>query len=297
MQILVPFFTTFRYYNPEAKLLFCTNLKAHELPAFLTELFMKQSVEIKTLPYTCKPPKGWYNAWMSQYYLYDILIEMERRMEARDTLIVSDADCLCRRSLTPLFDEVERKGSAFYTIGYPRDYVLNGTSIEQMKAVYQGCYGESKTLHYLGGEFIALRGDMVKQVNKEFSVLSQYNFTLGQGVPRLHEEAHNMSVIAARLNISNDLANKYVKRMWTARRCNNIVPSDEQLSVWHMPAEKKTGFYRLFRYLRRRGGISDEKAFWHKAGAWCGVPRISTSKKMMDLCLKAGAKIRQKLGL
>ena len=39
MQIQVPFFTTFRHYNPEAELLFFTNLEADQLPPFLTELF------------------------------------------------------------------------------------------------------------------------------------------------------------------------------------------------------------------------------------------------------------------
>lgn len=33
MQIQVPFFTTFRHYNPEAELLFFTNLEAGQLPA------------------------------------------------------------------------------------------------------------------------------------------------------------------------------------------------------------------------------------------------------------------------
>lgn len=297
MQIQVPFFTTFRYYNPNAKLIFFTNLQKIDLPPFLIDLFTAQDVEIKTVPYTCRPPKGWFSSWMNQYYLYDILLEMGRRMSAQDTVIVCDADCLCRKPLAPLFDKVAADGSAFYKMGYPRSYVLNGTSIEQMEAVYRGCYGENKTLYYYGGEFICLRGDNVARVNAEFPVLSKYNFALPDGAARLHEEAHNMSVIAARLGIGNETANGYVKRMWTARQCNNIEPADAELSVWHMPAEKKTGFYRLYCYLQRTGGITDEAAFWRRASVWVGVPKVSTAKKVADIFLKIRAKIRLKLGI
>lgn len=296
MQIQVPFFTTFRHYNPHARLIFFTNLDKRELPAFLLDLFAREDVEVKTLPYTCKPPKGWYGSWMNQFYLYDILAEMGRRMADDDTLIVSDADCLCHSSLTPLCEQVRAQGSAFYKIGYPRKYVLNGTSIEDMEAVYQGCFGEHRTLNYYGGEFIALRGDVVRKVNALFPVVAKYNFALPAGSPRLHEEAHTMAVIAGKLGIGNEIGNGYVKRMWTARQYNNIEPADEQLAVWHMPAEKNTGLYRLYRYLQQTGGLRDEQAFWQKAKAYCGVPTISTSKKIVDLALRVRAKIRMKLG-
>ena len=66
MQIQVPFFRTFRHYNPAARLLFFTNLKREGLPRFLLELFDELSVETVTLPYTRRPPKGWYEAWQNQ---------------------------------------------------------------------------------------------------------------------------------------------------------------------------------------------------------------------------------------
>lgn len=72
MQIQVPFFVTFKYYNPEAKFIFFTNLTKEDLPDYLTRLFCKLDVEVITLPYTCKPPKDWYPAWQNQFYLYDI---------------------------------------------------------------------------------------------------------------------------------------------------------------------------------------------------------------------------------
>lgn len=295
MQIQVPFFTTFRFYNPNAKFIFFTNLDKEQLPDFLLSLFERTETEIVTLSYRCKPPKGWYSSWMNQFYLYDMLLEMGKRMAPDDTLIVSDADCLCRKPLDSLFRQVRKDGSALYEMDYKRDYILNGTSIEQMEAVYEGCYGEKKRLNYYGGEFIALSGETVAKVNREYPILWKYNIAQPKGTPRLHEEAHTFSVLAARLNLCNDTANKYVKRMWTAWRYNNIVPGDEELSVWHMPAEKKTGLHRLYLLLEREGGIKDEKRFWKQAGAWCGIPHTGWKKVAVDFCLKVNTKIRQKI--
>ena len=114
MQIQVPFFVTFKHYNPDAQFIFFTNLNQKELPDYLIRLFHKLNVEVVTLPYTCKPPKDWYPAWQNQFYLYDILKYMDGRMLENDTLLISDADCLCHTSLNTLFDAVRKDGSALY---------------------------------------------------------------------------------------------------------------------------------------------------------------------------------------
>ena len=77
MQIQVPFFTTFRHYHPDDKLLFFSNLD--QFPDYLERLFKELRIETVTLPYLCIPPKGWYGAWRNQFYLYDILRYMEKR--------------------------------------------------------------------------------------------------------------------------------------------------------------------------------------------------------------------------
>lgn len=217
MQIQVPFFTTFRHYNPEAELLFFTNLEADQLPPFLTELFQRTRTEVVTLPYRNRPPKGWYKAWMNQFYVYDIFKEMERRMQPGDTLLVCDADCLCRTPLHSLFQSIRTDGSALYDLGCPQGFSINGTTLAQMEEFYTSCYGErpSSPMAYYGGEFIGLRADAVHGVNREFPVVWQFNFNLPADTARLHEEAHIFSVLAERLHLRYATANRYVKRLWT----------------------------------------------------------------------------------
>ena len=283
MQIQVPFFVTFRHYNPESRLLFFTN--AQQLPAYLEQLFARLQVKVIRLPYRCMPPEGWYKAWRNQFYLYDILRYMEGRMAATDTLLVCDADCLCRHPLAPLFQEVEAQGSALYEQATDPAEPLNGINLRQMEELYADCYGEtpSAPLSYYGGEFIALRGDAVARVNEGYRPLWQYNLQrFREGQPKLNEEAHVLSMLAERLDLRNAIANRYVKRMWTSPQFNNVRPGDEHLAVWHLPYEKKRGLYRLFRLLEKQKDLGDEARFWEKAKAWTGVPAVSLVKRLRD---------------
>ena len=285
MQIQVPFFRTFRRYNPAARLLFFTNLKREGLPRFLLELFDELSVETVTLPYTRRPPKGWYEAWQNQFYLYDILSRMDGRIKADDTLLVCDADCLCRMPLDPLFDEIRNNGSALYEFITDRSATINGITLPQMETFYEACYGKPPQLPlaYYGGEFIGLRGDNVRRINEAYPELWAFNLAQAdRQAPKLNEEAHVLSVLAERLDLRNAIANRYVKRMWTSPQFNNVRPGDEHLAVWHLPYEKKRGLYRLFRLLEKQKGLGDEERFWHRAKELTGVPAVSLRKRLRD---------------
>lgn len=285
MQIQVPFFRTFRHYNPAARLLFFTNLKREGLPRFLLELFDELSVETVTLPYTRRPPKGWYEAWQNQFYLYDILSRMDGRIKADDTLLVCDADCLCRMPLDPLFDEIRNNGSALYEFITDRSATINGITLPQMETFYEACYGKPPQLPlaYYGGEFIGLRGDNVRRINEAYPELWAFNLAQAdRQAPKLNEEAHVLSVLAERLDLRNAIANRYVKRMWTSPQFNNVRPGDEHLAVWHLPYEKKRGLYRLFRLLEKQKGLGDEERFWHRAKELTGVPAVSLRKRLRD---------------
>lgn len=285
MQIQVPFFRTFRHYNPKARLLFFTNLRREGLPRFLLGLFDELGVETVTLPYERRPPKGWYGAWQNQFYLYDILGWIGGRMKADDALLVCDADCLCRTPLNGLFDEIRKQGSALYEFITDRSATINGITLPEMEAFYSGCYGTlpRSPLAYYGGEFIGLRGDNVCRINEAYAGLWAFNLArAGLRAPKLNEEAHVLSVLAERLGLRNAAANRYVKRMWTSPQFNNVCPEDERLAVWHLPYEKKRGLYRLFRLLEKQKGLGDEERFWHRAKELTGVPAVSLRKRLRD---------------
>ena len=286
MQIQVPFFVTFRHYNPRAELLFFTNLEAEELPDYLLSTFGRLGVETLTVPYTNRPPEGWHGAWQNQFYLFDILSFLARRINDGDTVTVADADCVCRHPLDGLLACVRRDGSALYELFTDPERDINGITLSQMDTFYAACYGCSpcKPLSYYGGEFVSLRGDMVKAVSTLFPELWAMNVGRAEGgFPKLNEEAHCLSVIAERLGMRNATANGYVKRMWTSPIYNNVRPGDENLSVWHLPYEKKRGLHRLCRLMTHwLNCMDDEEAFWKMAGEETGIPVISRRKKWRD---------------
>lgn len=293
MQIQIPFFITFKHYNPTAKFLFFTNVKPIELPDYLRSLFQQLEVEIVTLPYTCRPPKDWYRAWQNQFYLFDILQSLEKRMEATDAALICDADCLCRQSLSSLFDKVKKDGSALYEFITDPEATINGIRLKEMQNWYVDAYQEqpSQPLAYYGGEFIALRTDAVARINQSYATLWKHNLQCREkGKPTLNEEAHVISILAERLQLRNATANLYVKRMWTSPQFNNVVSGDEKYPVWHLPYEKKRGLYRLYRLLNKERSITNEIAFWEKAGKETGIPVISLQKRIIDriitLCMK-----------
>ena len=284
MQIQVPFFTTFAHYNPHARLLFFTNMVKEQLPDYLQQLFMQLHVDVITLPYRHQPPKGWYKAWCNQFYLYDIFDYMQAKMNVTDTLLVCDADCLCRQSLDTLWEQTEKQGSALYELNQDPQATINGITLQQMTALYQDCYGEAPQtpIYYYGGEFIALRGDVVCRLNHEYDRLWQYNLKcFAENKPKLNEEALFLSVMAEHLNIRNSIANGYVKRMWTLPDFHNTTREDLKLAVWHLPYEKRRGIYRLFKLLTRQNAPIDKRV-WQSAQKWCGIPSISLEKRIHD---------------
>mgnify|MGYP000523766209 CR=1 FL=1 len=163
MQIQVPFFTTFRHYHPNDKLLFFSNLD--QFPDYLERLFKELQIETVCLPYLCIPPEGWYGAWRNQFYLYDILRYMEKRMQADDTLLVCDADCLCMRPLEQLFQRYPETWLRPVRRIRPTGPQRKRITLKEMTDIYNDCYGEAKNpeikeelVHYYGGRIYLAAG-------------------------------------------------------------------------------------------------------------------------------------------
>ena len=86
--------------------------------------------------------------------------------------------------------------------------------------------------------------------------------------------------------IASGTANRFIRRMWTTFRHNNLVPGDRDLAIWHLPAEKRTGLADLFARLAAGHELGDIEAA-------VGYPRRSPRKFVRDLTLK----LREKLGV
>ena len=241
-----------------------TNVKAFPGPddmngLDLKEFFDEHSVHIIEQELSAQTPKDWFGEWRNQFYVYDILRYMMSHTDGR--MIVFDSDILFRKDISDLFDVIEQYGAVGYALGDPDDIVKNGTSNNDMTLLYEKYYGEkpADTVRYRGGEFIALTRDMAETVVKEFEYLWPLNYAqYEKGETKLTEEAHFLSMIYARLGITNTLGNDCIRRIWTAAKFDTVIKSDEDLAMWHLPAEKKYGFDKLYGWLREAPRTKDE---------------------------------------
>jgi hypothetical protein len=120
------------------------------------------------------------------------------------------------------------------------------------------------------------------------------------GRPKFNEEAHALSFIYDTLGYRHGTADAFIRRMWTAFDWYDVRPSDLELSVWHLPSEKRYGIRRLFGELK-----SLDSLLWtappgaplrQHLGRKLGVPSRTRLKLFADLAAAIPHKARRLLG-
>lgn len=249
---------TARYFNPNIRLLVFSN--ASNIPVIdsvdFKETFQKLKIEFHKVEFKYKTPLKYYGNWRNQFFEFSIFdyISNSDSFDLNDNFCLIDADCIITQSLDQLFNEIESKKFLHYLIQYEENYIINGLSRIQMKQVFENLSNIeiTKTPNYYAGEFFASKIDGVKSVNNSFKVIwpKLLKFNL-MGALVLNEEAHVLSYIYFENQCENSYGNNFIKRLWTdPTTMRNIELKDEFLPIWHLPAEKRTGFKSFFKLLR-----------------------------------------------
>jgi len=217
-----------------------------------------------------------------------------------ERLVLLDSDCVWRRPVTPLENAIDRHGALTYPLDcdeHAEGEAINGLSragLARFARAHGGRVGEG--IAYCGGEILALRHDLAGRLVAQFDRLWPAVLAGGPDAPR--EEAHVLSVLYALEQIELGTAAPFIRRLWTTFRRSNLDPGDCRLAIWHLPAEKRTGFAELFRNIARmptsdpRGdpeAIGLSRRAIHKAMGW---PHRSPAKLARDLLLKLAEKLR-----
>jgi hypothetical protein len=174
---------------------------------------------------------------------------------------------------------------------------INGLSLEDLRQLLISIGDVNSKVEYAGGEFIALRGDKLKEV---YLLAAKYKtkydlLSLEKNFP-LIEEAHLLSMVYAALQMQFGGADKYVKRIWTQMmHYSNREISDINLVCWHLPAEKRFGIRRVAaKYLR--GQLETwpppRTKRWIKLSMELGIPKNSLKKILLDLIISIRDRIR-----
>jgi hypothetical protein len=282
------FFASSRVVNPSAAHLFFTNAGLPIVDGISVELFFARlNVKVINLPINYRLPSGRVKSWGNQFYILDIIRAISLSINY-DRYIVLDADCLWLTSAKYVEESIDRLGVLTYLLdekAYGKDEFINGiTRYDMAKFLNDMGGGDRESVPYCGGEIFAASSAEIIRIADQ--IPQMWNRVLGGGKTAPQEEAHFLSIIYALNGYDIGTANTHIKRMWTALKHSNVDVSDLALTIWHLPAEKKYGFKRLFDRLRSGDcQLKHLTALGFRPEIYCrvmGVPRRSTAKLAHD---------------
>jgi hypothetical protein len=252
-------------------------------------------VEVHTFPFNYRPPKGFWDSWGNQFYIFDIIQHLPLDSSA---CLVLDADCVWLKSAETLFAAVAKQHLLTYTLDYSEDRIVNGMSRSDMCGVFESVWGDEldSVPFYNGGELLACDPDSLKFLQQHsHEILAKNLYLFKQGRRYCREEAQTLSILYAKYGYTPFSANSFIRRIWTGQNFNNVrYPEDMSLAIWHLPAEKKLGIERLFwrvAFLNKIGGLSDS-VFMKYAGRMCGIPK---RRWIQDIGAKVFRRIERRL--
>lgn len=250
---LLVFFITSKRFNKNEKHILFTNVK--QLPIVdgrkVSDLLAQLEVEIIFTDFKYKTPKGYYGAFQNQFYEFSILEYISVNNAANEDLyLVLDSDCIFIKPAQPLFDEAAKEGFISFEDEVKPDYVINGLSRNDLKNLYEDLLDKKITEipSYHLGEFMLASVKNIKQFFEDFTILwPQLLRRYKEGKSKFNEEAHTLSYLYFKNGFRANSNKSYMRRIWTNPLFyREVRHTDTELAIWHLPAEKTFGIFRLY---------------------------------------------------
>ncbi len=297
---VVAFFASSLAVNPESRHIFFTNASPPVIDGMdVGATLASWGVQITRLPITWRLQPGSVRSWGNQFYVFDILDHWASN-EFESALIVLDCDCVWLRPVDETAADIDRHGALTYRLDadeYASGTPINGLTRAQL-AEFAFRHGGTRQswIPYCGGEIYAATSAATRRIAARARTL--WPDVLDPEGPAPLEEAHLLSVIYALEGIPAGTANRFIRRMWTAFKFNNLRPDDRNLTIWHLPVEKRTGFADLFRKLASRPDLhpardAEDMGLTAENYAFTmGFPRRRLRKLLRDGLMKVIEKLR-----
>jgi hypothetical protein len=216
----------------------------------LNAYFARIGVQVVSLQYTWKPA-GSRRSWFNQYYVFDIFSYLAATLNSDDAVVLADSDCVFVRDPSRLFDVVRRDGVLLITVDVtvPEDQEINGLSRTGAVDVYERLGSQRPTASppYFGGECYGMTKRVIEAAMEMARSVKPANDALAaRGERYLSDEAHFFSFVLWRLGFSRPNGNLLVRRIWTSWKANTTTAEDLDLTLWHLPSEKRIGFQKVY---------------------------------------------------
>lgn len=300
------YFATSRIHNPNNRhALFCNREVESVAPIEVIASLRNLNVDFVTFPILHRFPKGTVQMWGNQFYVIDI-IEYFAKNELAPGFILADSDCIWRKPVSSFADDLFHKHCLLYTLmsqdqkDYEPGSLMNGMTHHRMRDVVETTFDQEMT-HlplYHGGEFFAADHAYCKDISSDFDRLWQLAVSEVGLADSIKEEAHFLSILAEARNIRSYTANHIIRRIWTHFKDLNVQECDMNLAIWHLPAEKRFGFARMYSWYV--ANVADWRSIScdeinGQSASYMGVPRRSTGKLILDVVQKVGEKLGEKI--
>jgi len=228
-------FASLRRWNPYVELQFVTT----EDPGYpWRDRFEEIGVHIRYTPFAHLPPEGFARTFMGSLYLLDVL-----ESSNSDYLAIVDPDVFC---VGPLESVISASAPPqALNIPSPRGVEINGLSPREADEIHLAL-GEQRVVdfHY-GGEFYGVPSSMKDHIQSR--VDRAWSVTLdrwSRGRSYFTTEEHVLNFALADLPVAP--AENFIRRIWTAHSYRTVSGRENDLLLWHLPAEKDRGFRRLY---------------------------------------------------
>ena len=256
---MVVAFASARRWHPGLALVLVTDLAP---PTAYAEDLAGLDVGILLTPFRHRPPVGFAKRFAASLFQLDALQACE------GPTVFLDPDVLCRRPFDPMLREIGTERVGALPIGYPAGHQVNGLSRVQAEGLHVAL-GEPDGLpvHY-GGECYAVpAGPRVRLVARAEAAWQDSLERWRVGRPHFVTEEHLLSYALRGVEVLP--LDPFVQRIWTAAKHRSVTGSEEELTVWHLPAEKEHGFRELHPASTDRASWfwQDDDAAWRRRTA------------------------------
>ena len=297
---LIVLFASARIMNPGLRLMLFSNVRppvvdGHDLAVVLE----KYGVELRLVPISTRLDHDLTPSWGNVLYFFDIMGSLTD-LPPETPIALVDSDVLVAGALSPLFAMLDAADYAYYRANTSDDdYDINGLSQREMGLIASRMAGRNEThpiAHYGGELFLCSVGTWQRDRAVFEGILRDALAGEGAGAA-VRTEEHVFSIAAEVIGAPVSLANGQIKRIWTSRDYNTVMPGDENLPLWHLPAEKRFGLHDLFRDLATAGfPLSMPTGQWRGlAQRRNGLPAKSATKVFRDSIRRITIKLGQLL--
>jgi len=301
-QCLVVFFFTARVHNPSLALVLYANVDAAvTAPADMLATMQALGVVFRRLDITFRLPFGSVGRWGNQFYVLDIIRDFAAN-GGGDALVLVDSDCVWRGPVDGIDAALRQHECLLYTLSpadqkeYEGGRLMNGMSLARMSEIARAEFDlePDRQVQYHGGEFFAATRSFCQRIQQKIPALWRRAQAEAMLPDAIKEEAHFLSILAEGMAVTPGTGNTFVRRIWTNFEDLNAARSDELLTLWHLPAEKRFGFRRLWRHLKAsqcnwRSLTPDE--INRLTSRYMGIPWRTSGKLILDITEKLLARV------